>query len=101
MFGILDELDNLEEEHEMSVDSIHLGLTNETRYFYVKAKQGIKSRKRGYGRDYGQLKFDESRDEHVKITIKNFNLNAVDAPMTREVILTNFGVLNSERNSAV
>lgn len=84
----------------MSIDSIHLGLTNETRYFYMKAKNGSRYKNR-LTSDENLQQFDESSEEHVRIKVKNFNLNTVNAPVIRETILTKNGIIGSERNSAV
>lgn len=44
IFGIFEDLENEEECEDMSADSIHLGLTNQTKNFFVRSTLGNKAK---------------------------------------------------------
>ena len=90
MSVILDELDKRDDSKDhLSFDSVHLGLTNQTRYFYEKRKNEIK-----YPETY------DEEAEHVKISVINLNFQGPEAKRSREYVLTSNGVVKSKKNSA-
>lgn len=73
IFGIFEDLENEEEQEEMSADSIHLGLTNQTKNFFVRASPGSRSKAKN---ELSREKFCLLTHQHIRIKIKNFDLNS-------------------------